>query len=75
MQQLHEIMVTMSYHTSEYRPFQIHEKGKTRDVVDLPYFPDRLVHRLVVNGMHDMLMANLIPQTYAALPGRGAHQA
>lgn len=69
------MMVNESYHTSPYRPFQIHEKGKTRDVVDLPYFPDRLVHRLVINAMYSMIMANLIPQTYAALPGRGAHQA
>ena len=75
MGQLSEIMRTQSYHTSKYRHFQIHEKGKTREVVDLPYFPDRLVHRLTINMMHDMLMSNLIPQTYAALPGRGAHQA
>ena len=75
MEQLQHILLEEAYHTSEYRHFQIHEKGKTRDVVDLPYFPDRLIHRLVIDGMHDMLMGNLIPQTYAALPGRGAHQA
>jgi hypothetical protein len=63
------------YHTSPYRMFEIHEKGKTRLVADLPFFPDRIVHWALILVLHDMLMRNLIPQTYAALPGRGAHQA
>jgi len=68
-------LVTKTYHTSEYRMFEIHEKGKTRQVADLPFFPDRIVHWALILVLHKMLMSNLIPQTYAALPGRGAHQA
>lgn len=69
------MLVEKTYHTSPYRMFHIHEKGKTREVADLPFFPDRIIHWALILVIHDMLMSNLIPQTYAALPGRGAHQA
>lgn len=69
------MLVNKTYRTSEYRMFEIHEKGKTRIVADLPFFPDRIVHWALIMVLHDMIMRNLIHQTYAALPGRGAHQA
>jgi len=69
------MLVNRTYHTSEYRMFEVHEKGKTRIVADLPFFPDRIVHWALIQVLHDMIMGNLIHQTYAALPGRGAHQA
>lgn len=67
------LLETGEYHTSTYRMFTIHEKGKTREVADLPFFPDRIIHWALMLVLHDMIMRNLIPQTYAALPGRGAH--
>ncbi len=75
IREVQRLLVNGEYHTSEYRMFQIHEKGKTREVADLPFFPDRIIHWALILVLHDMIMNNLIPQTYAALPGRGAHQA
>lgn len=75
IKEVQRLLVTNEYHTSEYRMFEIHEKGKTRQVADLPFFPDRIIHWALILVLHDMIMGNLIPQTYAALPGRGAHQA
>jgi len=69
------MLVNKTYRTSEYRMFEVHEKGKTRIVADLPFFPDRIVHWALIMVLHDMIMKNLIHQTYAALPRRGAHQA
>lgn len=74
IREVQRLLKTGEYHTSEYRMFEIHEKGKTREVADLPFFPDRIVHWAVMQVIHEMIMRNLIPQTYAALPGRGAHQ-
>lgn len=68
------LLVEKEYRTSDYRMFEIHEKGKTRLVADLPYFPDRIIHWALIQVLHETIMRNLIPQTYAALPGRGAHQ-
>lgn len=75
IREVQRLLVSGEYRTSQYRMFQIHEKGKTRDVADLPFFPDRIIHWALILVLHDMIMKNLIPQTYAALPGRGAHQA
>ena len=55
--------------------FEIHEKGKTREVADLPYFPDRLIHQAYVQVAQPTILKNLIYQSYAALPGKGSHQA
>ncbi len=73
IQEVQRLLVSGEYHTSEYRMFEIHEKGKTREVADLPYFPDRIIHWALILVLHETIMRNLIPQTYAALPGRGAH--
>lgn len=70
-----ELLVNKEYHTSEYRLFTIHEKGKTRVVADLPFFPDRIIQWALTDSLRDTIMNNLIDQTYAALPGRGAHKA
>lgn len=75
IREVQRLLKEKEFHSSEYRMFQIHEKGKTRDVADLPFFPDRIVHWALILVLHNMIMNNLIPQTYAALPGRGAHQA
>ncbi len=75
IKEIRRILINGEYHTSPYRMFEIHEKGKTRDVADLPFFPDRIIHWALILVLHDMIMNNLVPQTYAALPGRGAHQA
>ena len=73
IQEVQRLLISGEYHTSEYRMFEIHEKGKTREVADLPYFPDRIIHWALILVLHETIMRNLIPQTYAALPGRGAH--
>lgn len=69
------MLITKEYHSARYRMFEIHEKGKVRDVADVPFFPDRIVHWAVILVLKDYLNNNLIPQTYSALPNRGAHKA
>lgn len=73
LEKIKRMLVDGTYHTSAYRMFEIHEKGKTRMVADLLYYPDRIIHWALMQVLHDTIMRNLIPQTYAALPGRGAH--
>lgn len=65
----------MTYHTSPYRLFDIHERGKTRHIAALPFYPDRIVHWAIVLATQDIFMKNYISQTYAAIPGRGTHKA
>lgn len=73
--ELHDMLVNGTFHSSEYMMFKINEKGKVRDVADLPFYPDRIVHWAVMLVLHRTIMRHLIHNTYAALPGRGSHMA
>lgn len=64
-----------TYRTSEYRTFDIVEGGKVRHIAALPFYPDRIVHWAVILATEDVFVRSFISQTYAAIPGRGTHQA
>lgn len=72
---LQESLRNRTYRTSEYRMFEVNERGKTRVVADLPLYPDRIVHWAIALVLEDKMNAKLIDQTYASIPGRGAHGA
>lgn len=72
---IREMLISHTFKSSEYRMFVIRENGKERNVADLPFFPDRIVHWALMQVIEPIIMRNLIDQTYAALPGRGSHQA
>lgn len=75
LKQVQDMLIDKTFQSSEYRMFVIHENNKDRDVADLPFFPDRIVHWAIMQVVEQMFLRHLIPQTYAALPGRGSHQA
>lgn len=64
-----------TFRSSDYRFFQIHERGKTRNIASLPFYPDRVVHWALTLATKDIFINSFISQTYAAIPGRGTHQA
>lgn len=64
-----------TYRSSEYRMFYVRENGKIRLVADLPLYPDRIAHWAVALAIEERMNSKLIGQTYASIPGRGAHQA
>ena len=45
---LHEMLKNKTYKTSEYKTFKIFEP-KEREIFQLPYFPDRIVHHAIMN--------------------------
>ena len=74
MLDIQSMLRNKTYEPSEYRIFQIHENGKTRDVADVQFYPDRIIHWVAVHAIESRIMSNLIDQTYAAIPGRGSHR-
>lgn len=42
--QIREMLVRGTFTTSKYHIFNIVDRGKEREICDLPYFPDRIVH-------------------------------
>lgn len=64
-----------TYMTSPYREFMIEDRGKEREICDLPYFPDRIIHWALMLQVEPILVSTFIKNSYAAIPGRGAHLA
>ena len=63
------------FHSSQYRFFDRHERGKTRHIAALPFYPDRIVHWALILATEDVFLRTLVSRTYAAIPGRGTHRA
>lgn len=61
--------------TAKYREFTINDRGKEREICDLPYYPDRIVHWAVMLQVEPILVSTFVKNSYAAIPGRGAHLA
>lgn len=75
LQMIHDMLVNGTYHTSKYRIFKVNDRGKEREIYDLPYFPDRIVHWAIMQVIEPIFMRMFVKNTYAAIPGRGIHQA
>lgn len=72
---IQKMLTEQTYYTSKYKIFEIYDRGKKREICDLPYFPDRIVHWAIMQIIEPILLANMIDTTYAALPNKGSHKA
>lgn len=70
--QLHERLKNKTYKTSEYNIFKIYEP-KERDIYQLPYYPDRIVHHAVMNILEPIWVAIFTTDTFSCIKGRGIH--
>lgn len=71
---IHDMLVNGTYKTSDYRTFIVNDRGKDREIYDLPYYPDRIVHWAIMLVIEPIFLKMFIHTTYAAIPGRGIHQ-
>ncbi|MBQ6263089.1 MAG: RNA-directed DNA polymerase [Clostridia bacterium] len=70
---LQRMLVTKTYHTSEYQTFYKNDGNKKRLIYKLPYFPDRICQWAVLQVIEPIMIRNLTTDTYSAIPGRGIH--
>lgn len=71
--ELRELLLSGQYKTSDYKVFQLVERGKLRTIHALPFYPDRIVHHAITQVCAPFWERSLIRNTFAALPGRGIH--
>lgn len=69
---LHEALINKTYKTSNYHTFIIHEP-KEREIYQLPYYPDRIVHHAIMNILEPIWMSVFTADTYSCIKGRGIH--
>jgi hypothetical protein len=70
---IHEMLVSETYSTSEYKTFTKIDKGKEREIFVLPYYPDRIIQWAIVQILEPIWMPTFIDNTYSSLKGRGIH--
>ncbi|MGL6100371.1 MAG: RNA-directed DNA polymerase [Fusobacteriaceae bacterium] len=60
---------------NDYKKETIIDRGKEREILKLPYYPHRIVQWALMNVLEDIMIKNLIYDTYASIKGRGIHVA
>jgi retron-type reverse transcriptase len=73
--ELQQILINQQYKSSQYRTFNIIERGKERTIYSLPFYPDRIVHHAIVQVLAPIWIKSFIRDTYASIPNRGIHDA
>lgn len=62
-----------TYLTANYRVKTIVDRGKTREIYVLPYYPDRIVQWAIMLQIEPILLNTFILDTYGSIPNRGIH--
>lgn len=57
--QIREMLVRGTFTTSKYHIFNIVDRGKEREICDLPYFPDRIVHWAIMQVLEPIFLLAL----------------
>lgn len=70
-----EMLESGAYEVGEYKYSKINDKGKERELMKLPYYPDRIVQWAIMLQIEDIFLNKFINQTCASIPGRGIHRA
>ena len=68
------ILLSGNYTVAEYEVFNRIDKGKTRTLYKLPYYPDRIIQHAIMQVLEPIWKRNLIADTYQAIKGRGVHK-
>ncbi len=72
--ELHNSLKDKSYKTSKYVTFLVREP-KEREVSKLPYYPCRIVHQALIDGIGQYLIDMFTADTYSCIKGKGIHAA
>ena len=75
LKKLQKSLINKTFTTSKYKIFQVNDNGKTREIFDLPFYPDRIVHWALMLQIDNILRKTFIFDSYAAIPNKGGHKA
>ncbi len=68
------MLVNKTFKNSKYKKVtKKTDSGKVREIMKLPFFPDRIIHHCIMNVIEPIWYKTLIRDTYSAIKGRGIH--
>lgn len=73
--QIQEMLKSGSYEVSEYAVSMINDKGKERELMKLPYYPDRIIQWAIMLQIEHIFMEVFCSHTCASIYGRGIKEA
>lgn len=71
---LQNILLNNEFKNSEYNNFIIREP-KERNISNLPYYPDRIVHHAIINILEPIWIKQFTSDVYGNVKDRGIHKA
>lgn len=75
LKQVQAVLVNKTYEVSPYTIKHIFDRGKERQLMKLPYFPDRLVQWAIMLQIEKVFVEVFTHFTCASVKNRGIHQA
>lgn len=69
---IRDMLINKTFTTSPYRTMMIHVP-KTRQIFDLPFYPDRIIHHAIMLVIEPIWQGLFIADSYACIRGRGIH--
>ena len=76
LKQIQDMLKNKTYSVTQkdYVMFEKNDKGKTRKIFKLEYFPHRIIQHAIMIQIEDIIFKDLIDNTFASLPTRGIHK-
>lgn len=71
LNEIQEMLVNKTYKVSEYQKSVINDTGKERELMKLPYFPDRIIQWAVMLQIERVFLKTMCAHTCASIPERG----
>lgn len=75
LSQIQDMLKNKTYKVSEYSVQKIWDKNKERELMKLPYFPDRIIQWAIMIQIEDVFHQVFTDFTCASLRNRGIHKA
>ncbi len=75
LNEIQKMLIDGSYKVSEYTISILNDKGKERELMKLPYFPDRIIQWAIMLQIENVFMEVFVSGTCASLKYRGIHKA
>lgn len=73
--EIQQMLINKTYTVSEYNVSIINDKGKNRELMKLPYFPDRIIQWAIMLQIEETFMKTFCSHTCASIKNRGIKKA
>ena len=75
LKEIQDMLLNDTYEVSEYTYQVINDSGKERELMKLPYFPDRIIQWAIMLQIEPIFMEVFCNHVCASIPDRGIRQA